>query len=261
MFKVKLKGGEALNAEGADSWDKALYAALNNQSETGRNPNTDPILYAFSGKLYCGWEHVQAAALSAAGYNEALPAGKEHDEQVLDYAASLYRAVFGNGCPGTLTLNGKEITLSDPLFNDGKVDPNCANEAWKNWVAAGRPGSGTPANVAFKKALVKGEYQFTIYQTSQDAQEGWGYYCYYYYWNRHNDNGIEGVMAPMEFATVRNNVYKLAVTRLKTLGHPRIPENDPDEPTPNTPDEKGDSYLTVSVTVKPWVVRFNDIEF
>lgn len=259
VFKVKLKGGDALNAEDADVWDKALYAALNNDATAGRGPEKDPILYAFSGKLYCGWEHVQVAALAAAGYNDQLPAGKEHDEQVLDYAASLYKAVFGNGCPGTLTINGKEITLSDPTFNDGKIDESSANVAWQKWVDAGRPGTGTPTNEAFKEAVVGAT--FTIYQTSQDQKEGWGYYCYYYYWNRHNDNGIDGVMAPMEFATVRNNVYKLAVTRLKTLGHPRIPENDPNEPTPDTPDENGDIYLTVSVTVKPWVVRINNIEF
>ncbi len=258
VFKVKLKGGEELINSG-DKWDKALYDALNNTDGTGRNPNTDPILYAFSGKLYCTWEHVQVAALAAAGYNETLT-GEDHDKQKLDYASTLYQAVFGKGCPGTLTINGKTITLSDKDFNDGQVDESCANVAWQKWVAAGKPGTGTSANAAFKQAVVN-DAKFTIYQTSQDQKEGWGYYCYYYYWNRHNDNAIEGMMAPMEFATVRNNVYKLAVTRLKTLGHPRVPSNDPDEPTPDTPDEKGDIYLSVSVTVKPWVVRFNNIEF
>ncbi|MDE5849102.1 MAG: Mfa1 family fimbria major subunit [Muribaculaceae bacterium] len=257
VFKVKLKGGEALN-NSSDRWDHTLYTALNNSDDRGRGPEVDPVLYAFSGKLYCTWEHVQLAALAAAGYNEALT-GKEHDEQQLDYAATLYKAVFGNGCPGEVTINGKTINLSDSSFNEGKVDETCANVAWQKWYNAGRPGVNTPLNKAYKEAVTGAN--FTIYQTSQDQKEGWGYYCYYYYWNRHNDNGIEGVMAPMEFATVRNNVYKLAVTRLKTLGHPRVPDNDPDEPTPDTPDEKGDIYLTVSVTVKPWVVRFNNIEF
>ena len=87
------------------------------------------------------------------------------------------------------------------------------------------------------------------------------YYCYYYYWNRHNDNGVEGEMAPMEFAVVRNNVYKLAVTNISRLGHPRISDNDPDNPGPDTPDERGDIYLTVSVDVLPWVVRVNNIDF
>ena len=42
-------------------------------------------------------------------------------------------------------------------------------------------------------------------------------------------------MAPMEFAVVRNNVYKLAVTNISRLGHPRISDNDPDNPGPPAP--------------------------
>ena len=68
-------------------------------------------------------------------------------------------------------------------------------------------------------------------------------------------------MGPMEFAVVRNNVYKLAVTGIKQLGHPRIPENDPDKPKPDTPDESSDIYITVTCQVLPWVVRVNNIEF
>ena len=37
--------------------------------------------------------------------------------------------------------------------------------------------------------------------------------------------------------------------------------NDPDNPGPDTPDERGDIYLTVSVDVLPWVVRVNNIDF
>lgn len=68
-------------------------------------------------------------------------------------------------------------------------------------------------------------------------------------------------MGPMEFAVVRNNVYKLAVTNIKQLGHPRIPENDPDPKDPDDPDESSDIYITLSVEVLPWTVRVNNIEF
>ena len=68
-------------------------------------------------------------------------------------------------------------------------------------------------------------------------------------------------MGPMEFGVVRNNVYKLAVTDINRLGHPRISENDPDPVDPDDPDEKDDVYLTLSVEVLPWVVRINNIEF
>lgn len=69
------------------------------------------------------------------------------------------------------------------------------------------------------------------------------------------------MMGPMEFAVVRNNVYKLSVTEIHSLGHPRISGNDPDEPTPETPDEVGKLYFTVDVKVLPWTVRVNNIVF
>ena len=65
----------------------------------------------------------------------------------------------------------------------------------------------------------------------------------------------------MEFAVVRNNVYKLAVTKINRLGHPRLSENDPDPENPDKPDESDDVYLKLSVQVLPWVVRVNNIEF
>ena len=68
-------------------------------------------------------------------------------------------------------------------------------------------------------------------------------------------------MGPMEFAVVRNNVYKLAVTKISQLGHPRISENDPHKPGPGTPDEDESVYIEVTSEILPWVVRVNNIEF
>ncbi len=91
--------------------------------------------------------------------------------------------------------------------------------------------------------------------------DGQGYYCYYYYWNRHNDNGNPNQMGPMEFGVVRNNVYKLHVTSLKRLGHPFRPGNDPDPIKPETPDEETKLYMNLSVKVRPWTVRKNYVDF
>lgn len=93
-----------------------------------------------------------------------------------------------------------------------------------------------------------------------------GYYTTYYYWNRHNDNNDNTVMGPMEFAVVRNNVYKLAVTKISRLGHPynpdpENPDPDPDPIDPTDPDEEIEYYFQVSVKVLPWIVRINNIEF
>ncbi|MDE5573358.1 MAG: Mfa1 fimbrilin C-terminal domain-containing protein [Muribaculaceae bacterium] len=100
-----------------------------------------------------------------------------------------------------------------------------------------------------------------IYQSSVDSKAGAGYYCYYYFWVRHNDNGNNGVMGPMEFDVVRNNVYKISVNSIARLGHPRIPANDPQRPRPQTPDESEDIYFDVTVDILPWAVRNNYIDF
>ncbi len=110
---------------------------------------------------------------------------------------------------------------------------------------------------------------FTGYSPDQSGN----YYVYYYYWNRHNDNQQDGVMGVMEFAVVRNNVYKLSVTEIDKFGHPSPtdpddpttpnpdPDPDPDPVDPDDPDESENIYLKVEVEILPWVVRVNDITF
>ncbi len=97
------------------------------------------------------------------------------------------------------------------------------------------------------------------------APENGKYYVYYYYWNQHNNNGIDGTMGIMEYAVVRNNVYKLSVTDITGFGHPTPSDNpsdpDPDPIDPNDPDETQDIYLKVDVEILPWVVRENNIKF
>lgn len=118
-------------------------------------------------------------------------------------------------------------------------------------------------NIKAKTAPTTADYAaagFTGYNKDTDGK----YYAYYYYWNRHNDNGNNVVMGPMEFAVVRNNVYKLCVDKIAKFGHPdpTDPTNpDPDPVNPNDPNEELNYYFTVTVKVLPWVVRVNHIEF
>lgn len=84
------------------------------------------------------------------------------------------------------------------------------------------------------------------------------YYCYYYYWNRHRDNGDSQTMGNMEYQVVRNNIYKLAVTKVSGLGVPGD-----DIPDPSRPNEEAttEANFMVEVVVVPWDVIINDIEF
>lgn len=76
--------------------------------------------------------------------------------------------------------------------------------------------------------------------------------CYYLYWIRHENNGKNNVMGPMEFAIVRNNIYDLSVSQISGLGL-----SEAEVPNPETPDEDGDAKINVVVKVKNWVVRKN----
>ena len=61
-------------------------------------------------------------------------------------------------------------------------------------------------------------------------------------------------MGTMEFATVRNNIYKIKVDNVLQFG---LPGDVP--PPPPTDDETPAIYFKVSVQVLDWVVRVNNI--
>lgn len=260
VFKGRMKGTNLLKSGSED-----LYKALNGEGITG-NPSEDPILYSYDGALYFTWHEVRNAAIRASVVMEDnMPKTDEKGNLTVDRSRPIYGAVFGDGKIG-------QFTWGETNYSDGENserDPNSANSAWIAWQGARNASTATnkdedpdvtTALAAMRKAVTGAG--FTIFQSSKDDQLGGpGYYCYYFYWNRHNDNGDSGAMGNMEFAVVRNNVYKLAVTKISRLGHPRIPENDPDKPKPDTPDESDDIYMTVTCQVLPWVVRVNNIEF
>ncbi|MCH5332096.1 MAG: Mfa1 fimbrilin C-terminal domain-containing protein, partial [Alistipes sp.] len=159
---------------------------------------------------------------------------------------------------------------STPGADATKLDLETANEILNPKTEEGAPEEVTKATAEVTIDWGENDEDFnteapkakvTVYVATNDDAEGWGYYCYYFYWNRHNDNLKSGEMGRMEFATVRNNVYKLSVTKIGQLGHPRNPKNDPDPVIPEDPDEDPTHYIQVQVEVLPWVVRVNNIEF
>ena len=150
--------------------------------------------------------------------------------------------------------------------------------AWSDVKAAAEAGTDATLQAAYNKAAAtiaadatepKGADAAAAGFTGYSAKNG-KYYNYYYYWNRHNDNLDNKLMGIMEFAVVRNNVYKLAVDKISRFGHPTPPdpntpdpdpEPDPDPVDPDDPDESVNYYFNVTVKVLPWTVRINNIEF
>lgn len=230
VFKGKLLAGDKLDKT------SDLYKAISDDIKPGDfdgytyqvDDKSYPILYLFQNQLYTGWNREVAT------------------EAAKDPHSDLYKAA-----------------MTAP---EGQKSPDAL---YKELVEANKEGARGHVNealAAFRKAATAAG--FTLYQASNDADgiadgkhAGVGYYFYYFYWNRHNDNYKPGAMGQMEFGTVRNNVYKLAVTGIRKLGHPRNTDNDPDPVDPDDPDENGDIYLKVSVEVLPWTVRVNNIDF
>ena len=149
--------------------------------------------------------------------------------------------------------------------------------AWSDVEAAAKAGTDPTLQAAYNQAATgvaadaepTGAAAAAAGFTGYSAKDG-KYYNYYYYWNRHNDNLDNNVMGIMEFAVVRNNVYKLAVNSINRFGHPTPPdptnpdpdpEPDPDPVDPDDPDESVNYYFNVTVKVLPWTVRINNIEF
>ena len=100
-------------------------------------------------------------------------------------------------------------------------------------LAAAVSATGSPSNT----------YQARKFEKTDD-----GYRCYYKYWIRHLDNNKPTEMGVMEFAVVRNNLYRMLITGVSDLG------DEGPEIIPDTPDE-GETYLKVVLNVKPWIVR------
>lgn len=236
-----------------DDTPSELKNALDNV--TGES-DKDPILYKYNNKLYVRWTEVRAVAFTN---REIMP--------------EFYKLVFGTADPKDIALGTKE-TVGDEEKITGAIystDKDSPDYLWGQWqdnddaTLKDENGLVDKFRLDFKDAAtkrnVKDEVGFTLYQSSNDEGNNPGYFCYYYYWNRHNDNGDSGAMGTMEFAVVRNNVYKLAVTSIDELGHPRVSENDPDPKDPEDPDEKDDVYFKLAVEVLPWTVRVNNIEF
>lgn len=130
----------------------------------------------------------------------------------------------------------------DILYNVVKNAPGSKIEAAFNTTFEQQEGSWVEKEAAQATTEYAG---FTIYRPTNGH-----HYCYYFYYNRHNDNGDPASTGNMEFATVRNNVYKLCVKNISKFGTFIAPD-----PT------DWDVYFNVTVEVKPWVVRINDIEF
>lgn len=226
-----------------------------NGDQTGNNFVIDPyftaktVEAASKDNFYTEWfGSDQEYAVNSQEYKN-LPTEAEH--QLLDYCME-------NTTPQNAQLNGystgiifqatyapKEVYVLNKEKNDFETTSYTSGENFYSY-----------ANVLYKnKQDIIDFYEITenselIKEYIGDGNKGAT--CYYKYWIRHMNNNNNEQMGPMEFAIVRNNVYKLSVSKVNDLGDPT------GEIDPNNPDETSKMYLSVKVSILPWVVRNNE---
>lgn len=174
------------------------------------------------------------------------------------------RIMAGTGCDGALAKVIGEA--KEPIYVH-------ENKLYGSWAMVGEAASAAGAAQS-----LKGDYNAVENASEEDREEilahvGFTVYrpvngvyeMYYYYWNRHNDNGIsdpadEDRMGVMEFAVVRNNVYKLSVSAITRFGHPAEDVPDPKDPDEPEPENEDPTYMLMTIKVHPWVTREYTIE-
>ncbi|ADY36045.1 hypothetical protein Bacsa_1473 [Phocaeicola salanitronis DSM 18170] len=235
------------NLEKPDTWKWTSLAAISKNEE-------DNTIEPEDKKGYHIWRYA---------IENTIPQDNEGDDELQKNGITtgvVFRAKIGREDNSDVTwTDGNDIyVFDDVLYGDWNAVREYAKEHPNEDVA-----------YAYE-AVESGDYEpekagFTIYTQNEDGN----YYAYYYYWNRHHDNEKEPDMGPMEFAVVRNNVYKLSVEAIYRFGYPEgeTPDSEtPDEEEPKEdpgPDPEPDPevFLKVNVQVLPWVVRENEISF
>lgn len=223
-----------------------------NADEDYKKKYRETPIYAFKGRFY-GTNHTMQ-------YWAAHPRNAKDQEMREAYIAAWKEAGLGN----------------DPFVADKRSAAEV--ESWTNFLELTNwDGDENKAN-RFNIYNIKPSKDLSIELTKRGFSiyipvnfdpehkgENWEYACIYYYWNRHNDNRNNEVMGPMEFNVVRNNIYKLMLTDVFTVGHP-IPDTSEDNPIetdadpldPWTDDEVVKRYISVDCQVMPWGVRIDD---
>lgn len=143
-------------------------------------------------------------------------------------------------------------------------DPLTADDFDENYVPVDSDEDGTPDVIKVKGTFSTAESPFSGYYKMKIGTQtvyleqvslpggGTGYAMTYYYYFRHNYSGEDhtlGVTEPMQFAVVRNNVYKVCVTGLNGLPDPYVPDKD---------DEPSENFLAVETNILSWRVISDD---
>ena len=143
----------------------------------------------------------------------------------------------------SLDPSGYYKYLNDKVAEKGTFPENANGLKWSEYMSAECGYSSTTAD---NKTTVKLDQNN---KTTRVALRPYGVStyedatCYYTWWVKHSNDGDDTKTGPMEYAIVRNNIYKLTVTSVAGLGGD-VPGGTP---------ESGDD-IVIRVNVKDWTL-------
>lgn len=135
-------------------------------------------------------------------------------------ASAMANALPGGDPTGYRQFLGQRIAAHVQTDNISEADKEALK--WKNYMLAecgySLDGSGKVVLDQSGKVTQQALQPFGV-RTYEDAM------CYYTWWLRHSKDATDGQLATMRYGVVRNNVYKLMVTSVYSLGDD-VPDNE-----------------------------------
>lgn len=211
VFKAKFHPvGLSGYAEGSTffAWGSALY------------PSMEAVMAAAYGS---NWQSIQNAFVAATTWDEV----RETAKRLLTNDPSGYddyiNGLLGSGYAEGELDEAKRSTLAWTYYMSRVCGYTCTTDGGTAHVTLDQTQDGTSTREKLEPYGIR---------TYKDAT------CYYTWFVRHANDGNDETNGPMEYAIVRNNIYKLLVTGVYSLGD----------------DVPGDETLRVHLYVNDWLL-------
>ena len=197
------------------------------------NPST---FFSYRGVLYASMEDVMKAFYGEDAFNG-------FDAKIGECTSWENVKAFVAENLNVLDPSGYYKYLNDKVAGNETFPENAKGLKWSEYMLAMCGYSSTTAD---NKTTVKLDQNN---KTTRVALRPYGVStykdatCYYTWWVKHSNDGDDTKTGPMEYAIVRNNIYKLTVTSVAGLGGD-VPGGTP---------ESGDD-IVIRVNVKDWTL-------
>ena len=213
---------------------KARFTPAGGTVEGNYDYSGHATFFSYRGVLYASMEDVMKAFYGEEAFNS-------FDAEINACMTWTDVQTFIDENLNSLDPSGYYGYLTEKVKQGGQFSP--AGLSWTKFMSdtygyTNTVASGGTANVS----LVKGYHareKLRPYgvSTYKDAT------CYYTWWVKHSNDGDDTTVGPMEYAIVRNNIYKLTVKSVAGLGGD-VPGGTPEE---------GDD-IVIHVKVKDWTL-------